>query len=69
MITVDEMRHWIDNAGYVELLTKWRFAAAGDPFFLGDVGRYYGKVMAKKRSEIGDAEHVKAGKSIGWIKQ
>lgn len=61
-----EMREWIDNASYEELLRHWRFALGGDPFFRGEVGNYYADVMARKRVEVGDAEHVRASKSIGW---
>lgn len=61
-----EMKEWIDNASYEELLRKWRFAPIGDPFFRGEIGDYYSKVMAQKRREAGEAEHVRASKSIGW---
>lgn len=57
---------WIDNASYEELLRKWRYAPAGDPMFQGETGQYYSEVMAKKRDEVGNAEHVRASKSIGW---
>lgn len=60
-----EMKEWIDNATYEQLLGKWRFAPAGDTFFQGIVGAYYSEVMARKRSENPD-EHVRASKSIGW---
>jgi len=65
-MTVEEMKKWIDGASYRQLLSKWRFAPAGNPFFQGEVGDYYSEVMARKRSEVGDAEHVAASKSIGW---
>jgi len=65
-MTSDEMKKWIDNASYEELLSKWRFAEAGDPFFQGEMGRYYEKRMYAKKNEVGDAEHVRASKSIGW---
>lgn len=61
-----EMKKWIDNATYNELLFRWRTAPAGDPFFQGEIGDYYAEVMKKKREQIGDAEHVRASKSIGW---
>jgi len=48
------------------LLFKWRFAHVGDPIFIGDVGEYFGKVINKKREEIGNDEHVKISKMIGW---
>lgn len=62
----EQMKQWIDTASYEELLRKWRFAPAGDPFFTGDTGDYYAKKIAEKRAEVGDEEHVRASKSIGW---
>lgn len=61
-----EMKEWIDNASYEALLSRWRNAPAGDPFFQGEVGEYYKKVMGDRRVEVGDAEHVPASKRIGW---
>ena len=60
------MRAWIDQASYVDLLRKWRFAPVGSPFFQGELGRYYAERMAEKRAAAGDAEHVRASKAIGW---
>jgi len=57
---------WIDTADYESLLSKWRFAAVGDPMFQGDTGTYYAEVMYRKRAEVGNAAHVAASKSIGW---
>lgn len=62
----DEMKEWIDNASYEKLLAKWRHAPSGSPFFQGEVGDYYRKVMFEKKAEVGDAEHTRASKSIGW---
>lgn len=61
-----EMKEWIDNASYEDLLRRWRFAPSGSPFFQGEMGKYYEVIMARKRAEVGDAEHVRASKSIGW---
>ncbi len=65
-MTPKEMMKWIDNATYEQLLSKWRFAEIGSLWFQGEVGNHYQKVMAKKRKEVGQAEHVRASKSIGW---
>ena len=65
-MTVEEMKNWIDTASYEDLLRKNRFAPAGDPFFQGEVGDYFLKIMAAKRYEVGDGEHVRASKRIGW---
>ena len=62
----EQMKYWIDNASYESLLTRWRFASSGNLFFQGEVGDYYAKVMRCKREEVGDAEHTRVSKSIGW---
>ena len=62
----EELKKWIDGASYEDLLRKWRSAPAGSPFFQGETGDYYAKVMAQKREAVGNAEHVRASKSIGW---
>jgi len=59
-------KHWIDTASYVQLLSRWRFAAIGDPMFQGECGAYYAEAMKRKRAEVGDDEHVRSSKSIGW---
>lgn len=63
---MEEMKEWIDAASYEQLLSKWRNAPAGNPFFQGEIGQYYSRVMAEKRDEVGNAEHVRVSKSIGW---
>lgn len=63
-MTKEEMIAWIDKASYTELLRKWRYASVGDPFFAGEVGKYYHQVMQKKRAEVGNAEHIRASKTI-----
>ena len=65
-MTDDERKYWIDNASYGALLSKWRFSKTGNPFFEGEVGDYYAKVMKCKREEVGDAEHTRISKAIGW---
>ena len=60
------LKSWIDNASYTQLLEKWRFAPFGDPFFQGEAGDYYSEVMKNKKKEVGDAAHVTASKAIGW---
>lgn len=61
-----EMKHWIDNANYEELLRKNRFSEAGSEYFQGEIGRYYLQVMADKKRQVGNEEHVAASKRIGW---
>lgn len=61
----DEQKQKIDNMGYESMLSLWRSAPAGHPMFQGDIGQYYSQVMAEKRKQVGNAEHVRASKSIG----
>ncbi len=61
----EQMKNQIDKMDYESMLRRWRNAPVGDPFFQGDIGDYYSKVMAKKRSEIGNAVHVAISKKIG----
>jgi len=65
-MTEQEMKDWIDNATYAQLLYKWRLAPVGDPFFQGEVGDYYSEVMARKKREVGDEAHSRASKNVGW---
>ena len=67
MPTTDELKTWIDEAEYEDLLRKWRCAPAGDPLFIGEVGDYYTSVMKRKREEVGADAHVRASKQIGWV--
>lgn len=64
-MTDQEMKDWIDNANYESLLSKWRFAPSGDPFFQGVVGKHYSKAIADKRDED-HGEAVRASKQLGW---
>lgn len=61
-----DIKAWIDGASYETLLERWRNAPVGDPAFQGDAGAYYRDAMAKKKAEVGQDEHVRASKSIGW---
>jgi len=61
-----ERKEWIDNATYEQLLSHWRFAPVGSPWFQGEIGDYYDKVMKKRGKEAGSEERVKASKNIGW---
>ena len=67
-MTEREMKAWIDKASYEELLRKWRFEPSGNPWFQGEVAKYYEEVMSKKRLEIGNEAAVRASKDIGWKK-
>lgn len=60
------MKKAIDEMDYQSMLSLWRSAPAGSPWFQGEIGDYYSEIMAKKRKEVGPAAHVAASKSIGW---
>ena len=64
-MTEQEMRNWIDNASYEQLLSKWRFAPVGDPLLQGEMGDHYAAEFARRRNED-PARHVRASKKIGW---
>ncbi len=66
MASKEDMIAWINNASYSQLLRKWRFAKSGDPYFQGEVGDHYSKVMAERKKEVGDEEHSRISKQIGW---
>jgi hypothetical protein len=65
MQLTDKNKAYIDSLSYEQLLSHWRFAPAGDPWFQGETGTYWSKVMSEKRKAAPD-EHVKASKNIGW---
>lgn len=56
----------IDAMTYEQLFTTWRFSKSGHPLFQGDVGEHYKKVFFEKRKQVGDAEHTRISKKIGW---
>jgi hypothetical protein len=57
---------WIDQASYIDLLAKWRFARLGDPYFQGEVADHYTAVMRQRRDEVGPQAHTQASKVVGW---
>lgn len=62
-----ERKAIIDNYSYEQLLSRWRFAPTGDPWFQGETGDYWGDRMAFLRDQD-NAAHVAASKRIGWNK-
>jgi hypothetical protein len=54
----------IDSLSYEDLLSHWRFATAGDPWFRGETGQYWSKRMAELKAQ--GADHVSASKRLGW---
>ncbi len=64
--TIKEMKVWIDAASYQQLLSNWRFALAGCPWFVGEVGEYYATVMKREKTKTPHDEQVAISKAIGW---
>lgn len=58
-----ENKKVIDGKSYEELLSRWRFAPVGDPWFQGETGQYWAKRMAELRDTT---DHVAISKKIGW---
>lgn len=65
MNDVTAMRAWIDSADYETLLHKWRYAPAGDPYFIGDIGEYYSKVIREKKAELPEGKAAAISKKLG----
>jgi hypothetical protein len=65
---IEKRKELIDGMKYEQLLYHWRFAPAGDGFFIGEVGRYFEKRMSELRDELGE-EAIKISKKIGWKKR
>lgn len=61
-LTPENKAH-IDDLLYEDLLRRWRFAPAGDPWFQGETGQYWSKRMTEVRAS--GVDHVGASKRIG----
>lgn len=65
-LTKNNKKH-IDSLTYYQLLARWRFSPAGDAWFEGETGEYWGKRMKELREAPGgQGTHVSASKSLGW---
>lgn len=65
-LTAENKKH-IDALSYEGLLSHWRNAPTGDPWFQGDTGTYWNERMKELRTQPGgNARHVSASKVIGW---
>jgi len=61
-----EIKKWIDEASYEEMLRKVRFEPAGSEYFVLGTGKYFAVVMTEKRDKLPEGEYVKISKRIGW---
>lgn len=60
-----ERKAHIDGLSYEQLLSKWRYAPAGDTWFQGETGRYWGERMKELRGQPGgQEEYVRSSKAI-----
>ena len=67
MDLTEERRKYIDELPHAELLSRWRFAPAGDPWFQGETGVYWRERLSRSRDED-PARHVAVSKSLGWTR-
>jgi hypothetical protein len=65
MELTDELKANIDKMSYCHMLSRWRFAPAGDEMFQGPSGEYFSRVMRRKRDDDPGAA-VAASKALGW---
>jgi hypothetical protein len=66
MNLTDKNKAHIDSLSYEGLLSHWRFAAVGDPWFQGETGTYWSERMKELRES--GTDHVGASKILGWKK-
>lgn len=59
-----ENKSRIDGMSYESLLSHWRFAQVGDPWFQGETGEYWKKRMQELRDN--GTDHVRTSKKLGW---
>ena len=67
MQLTDANKQHIDALDVEALLSHWRCAPVGDPWFEGETGDYWGKRMRELRAQPGgNARYVAASKALGW---
>jgi len=59
-------KKYIDSLSFEHLLTQWRFAPSGTPWFQGETGDYWSSRMNLKKKQLAKGEHVSISKNIGW---
>ena len=65
-MTPKEMKKFIDNMTYEQLLERWRFGRWDDVIFQNETGKYFAEVMTQRRKEVGEDVHTQTSKRIGW---
>jgi hypothetical protein len=64
MDLTQERKAEINSKTIRQLLSQWRFAPVGDPWFQGETGAYWENRMCELRDKDNDA-YVSASKSLG----
>lgn len=64
-MTDREKLDWINQASFEDLLRKWRFAPAGDPFLKGHIGDHFNKIYCQRRNSLDPGEFTRISKKIG----
>ncbi|MES2624654.1 MAG: hypothetical protein V4628_05220 [Pseudomonadota bacterium] len=62
-----EEQHWIDNAGYKELLERSRHVAPGDKLLNdADTREYFQIALWRKRQALTQEDAMAISKAVGW---
>lgn len=56
----------IDDMSYHQMIRLNRFAPIGHPYFTGEIGAYFTKVMAEKEVQLAPGQRLAISKDIGW---
>lgn len=64
MDSTQETKAYIDRLTYDQLLERWRFTPAGDPWMMGATGAYWRERMAELERQ--GVDRVAASKRIGF---
>ena len=63
-MTLDsDLKKQVDTMSHEEMADRWRFSPPGDPFFQGEIGKYFCKVFKQKGGMTPEVS-----KAIGWKK-
>lgn len=65
-MTEEERKAWIDAATYEDLLRVWRFDPTPSPWFDGEIGKHFSRVIEEKRQALSHEDRVAASKRVGW---
>lgn len=62
----ETLKQTIDEMDYTQMLSLWRKAEIGSPYFQGEVGDYFLKVMEEKEKDLSPGTRVMKNKWVGW---